>query len=133
MGYGAEAGEKYWLIQNSWGPRWGEGGRVKFGRGKNLAGIETRSAVPRVWVSGGIEPACQDSASGSGLTRGGGQAVPCSDVASYCNNGRFGATVKSNCPKTCGACGGFNGKGTSPGNPSPAPGPNPQPAPSPPN
>jgi len=31
MGYGADAslGQKYWLVQNSWGKDWGEGGRIR--------------------------------------------------------------------------------------------------------
>jgi len=29
IGIGAQKGHKYWLIQNSWGPGWGEEGRIK--------------------------------------------------------------------------------------------------------
>jgi len=32
MGYGAEAGTKYWLIQNSWGEDWGENGQIRLER-----------------------------------------------------------------------------------------------------
>lgn len=37
IGYGAEpiAGRKYWLIQNSWGPDWGEKGRIRLLRTDN--------------------------------------------------------------------------------------------------
>lgn len=42
VGYGADNGldEKYWLIQNSWGPDWGEAGRIRLLR---IDGDETES------------------------------------------------------------------------------------------
>jgi cathepsin L len=32
IGYGQEDGTKYWVIQNSWGSDWGEGGRIRMQR-----------------------------------------------------------------------------------------------------
>jgi len=32
IGYGEEAGNKYWVIQNSWGDDWGEEGRIRLER-----------------------------------------------------------------------------------------------------
>merc|ERR1719277_2763426 len=32
IGYGEEDGHKYWLIQNSWGVDWGEGGHIRLER-----------------------------------------------------------------------------------------------------
>jgi len=32
MGYGEDAGRKYWTIQNSWGPEWGEKGTIRLER-----------------------------------------------------------------------------------------------------
>lgn len=40
-GWGEEAGNKYWLIQNSYGPTWGEDGSMRLARGKNNLGIES--------------------------------------------------------------------------------------------
>merc|ERR1719198_1496341 len=34
-------GEKYWLVRNSWGTKWGEAGYAKIRRGQNDAAIET--------------------------------------------------------------------------------------------
>lgn len=41
LGYGvAKGGMPYWLLQNSWGPLWADGGFFKMLRGANLAGVE---------------------------------------------------------------------------------------------
>jgi cathepsin C len=43
VGWGEESdtGEKYWIIQNTWGPQWGENGFFRMKRGTDEYGIES--------------------------------------------------------------------------------------------
>jgi cathepsin C len=50
VGWGEDNGDKYWLLQNTWGPSWGEEGFFRMRRGKDEFGIESicEAAVPYI-------------------------------------------------------------------------------------
>jgi len=52
VGYGVDKKHnppvKYWIVQNTWGPQWGEGGYFRIVRGVNNAAIETMPVQMRL-------------------------------------------------------------------------------------
>lgn len=41
IGWGEEAGQKYWTVANTWGEQWGENGYFRIARGRDESGIES--------------------------------------------------------------------------------------------
>jgi len=54
VGFNATAPVPYWIIRNSWGESWGEGGYVRLASGSNECGIGTFPIIPT--VAGGALP-----------------------------------------------------------------------------
>jgi len=52
VGYGVQGRKKFWLVRNSWGPSWGEGGYIKLARGvkskHGQCGIQMMASYPVV-------------------------------------------------------------------------------------
>merc|ERR1712107_569636 len=106
IGYGVQNGEKYWLIQNSWGHGWAWNGMIKIKRGVNLGHIEEKAVYFRGWVEGASippVPECVDATSFRGFTRD----YSCKELNQWECHGRGVASwevVNRNCPVLCNRC-----------------------------
>ncbi|CAE8640929.1 unnamed protein product [Polarella glacialis] len=92
LGFGVESGQKYWLIQNSWGTNWGQGGFAKVVRGVDFMGIEDRGTIIKGYVDGGSKFPCFDASY---------WGAPCADRKSWCNHSIHGSMITDDCPVTC--------------------------------
>ena len=97
VGYGTENGVDYWLIKNSWGPDWGEGGFIRLQRGVGMCGVGEEL----------VSLTCDsvDGTTDGPLTT----ATPCIDKYPNCPE-MAKTNCKGNtehCQKSCGLCKGM--------------------------
>jgi len=106
------AGDKVWVLQNSWNTAWADQGFGSILRGIDLMGVETTSATYyRAWITGtdpAKVPPCIDG-SGSGMQAMDGSVISCEVAADpsspYASLNLCSMdAVKSNCAVSCNSC-----------------------------
>jgi len=91
LGYGSEDGMDYWIVQNSWGKSWGQGGLARISRGVDELGIETAGIT---FVAAQVPDKCHDAP----VCKNGGSYTK--DCQCHCVEGFSGPTC-SECARDC--------------------------------
>eukprot|EP00294_Goniomonas_avonlea_P000821 CAMPEP_0114554280 /NCGR_PEP_ID=MMETSP0114-20121206/8127_1 /TAXON_ID=31324 /ORGANISM="Goniomonas sp, Strain m" /LENGTH=980 /DNA_ID=CAMNT_0001739319 /DNA_START=25 /DNA_END=2967 /DNA_ORIENTATION=+ len=106
IGWGTENGVKYWLCQNSWNKKWGQGGFFKIRRGSDEVGIETRGLSAPIADANPVKNDAGACASSSAVRccNGGAQRLTGSSCSCQCRDSWSGAQC-DRCSTAAGSCG----------------------------
>ena len=92
VGWGVENSVPYWIVQNSWGSGWGEGGFFRILRGSDTCTIESRAGM------GTLKPAAPSACPTTTCANG---AVQLKDCTCRCDGSGMSGPTCSTCSLSC--------------------------------